>query len=115
MSAAAAGPGAHRQRDGRRGAEARIDRQEGIALAPRLLDEFVARVAGEGFLDDVGLGAVRFRTRVIGTQQEAEQAGFLSSPTILIDGQEAGKLNDDRPVGVNMQELYDRLTTPVAA
>jgi hypothetical protein len=39
-------------------------------------------------LDDVGLSAVRFRTRVIGTQREAEQAGFLGSPTILIDGRD---------------------------
>jgi hypothetical protein len=39
-------------------------------------------------LDDVGLGAVRFSTRVIGTQQEAEQVGFVGSPTILIDGRD---------------------------
>jgi hypothetical protein len=39
-------------------------------------------------LDDVGLAAVRFRTRVIGTQQEAEQTGFVGSPTILIDGRD---------------------------
>jgi hypothetical protein len=39
-------------------------------------------------LDDVDLSAVAFSTRVIGTQQEAEQAGFLGSPTILIDGRD---------------------------
>jgi hypothetical protein len=39
-------------------------------------------------LDDVGLSAVGFSTRVIGTQQEAEQAGFHGSPTILIDGRD---------------------------
>jgi hypothetical protein len=39
-------------------------------------------------LDDVGLDTVRFRTRVIGSQHEAEQTGFLGSPTILINGQD---------------------------
>jgi hypothetical protein len=39
-------------------------------------------------LDDVGLSAVGFSTRVIATQQEAEQLGFVGSPTILIDGRD---------------------------
>jgi hypothetical protein len=39
-------------------------------------------------LDDIGLNAVGFRTRVIATLEEAEQAGFVGSPTILIDGRD---------------------------
>jgi hypothetical protein len=39
-------------------------------------------------LDGVGLSAVKFSTRVIGSQQEAEQVGFLGSPTVLVDGRD---------------------------
>lgn len=33
---------------------------------------------------------------------------------ILIDAQEVGKLNDDRPPAADLQGLYDRLTVPMA-
>lgn len=37
-------------------------------------------------LSDLGLGEVEVRTREIQTDADAEQVGFLGSPTILIDG-----------------------------
>lgn len=37
-------------------------------------------------LDDVGLTRTPFQTTVIATQQQAEQCGFLGSPTIRING-----------------------------
>lgn len=39
-------------------------------------------------LDDVGMAAVRFTTRVVASQQEAERVGFLGSPSIQIDGRD---------------------------
>ncbi len=37
-------------------------------------------------LDDIGLVSTGFSTRVIADHAEATQAGFLGSPTILLDG-----------------------------
>lgn len=39
-------------------------------------------------LDDVGLSAVQFTTRVIETQDEAERIGFTGSPSVSIDGRD---------------------------
>jgi hypothetical protein len=39
-------------------------------------------------LDEVGLATVRFTTRVVTSQAEAEQLGFLGSPSFLIDGRD---------------------------
>jgi hypothetical protein len=37
-------------------------------------------------LDEAGLSTVGFTTRVVASQQEADQVGFLGSPSVLIDG-----------------------------
>lgn len=37
-------------------------------------------------LDDVGLRRVPIRTRVVANEQDAEELGFVGSPTIRIDG-----------------------------
>ncbi|MER6591176.1 hypothetical protein ABT214_04830 [Micromonospora purpureochromogenes] len=39
-------------------------------------------------LDEVGLSTVRITTRVVTSQAEAEQLGFLGSPSVLIDGRD---------------------------
>ncbi|MBM0257604.1 hypothetical protein [Micromonospora sp. 4G55] len=39
-------------------------------------------------LDEVGLSPVHFTTRVVTSQAEAEQLGFLGSPSVLIDGRD---------------------------
>ncbi|MER7415881.1 hypothetical protein ABT346_03685 [Micromonospora peucetia] len=39
-------------------------------------------------LDDVGLSAVRFTTRVINDQAEAERIGFTGSPSVFIEGRD---------------------------
>ncbi|MEV4196729.1 hypothetical protein AB0J32_00080 [Micromonospora globbae] len=39
-------------------------------------------------LDEVGLAGVRFATRVVADQAEAEAVGFVGSPTVLIDGRD---------------------------
>ncbi len=40
-------------------------------------------------LDDVGLSKTRFRTTVVGTTTQAQERGFIGSPSIFIDGQDA--------------------------
>lgn len=40
-------------------------------------------------LDDVGLFNTRFRTTVVGTMAQAKERGFVGSPSIFIDGQDA--------------------------
>ena len=37
-------------------------------------------------LDDIGLKRVPIRTRVVASEQDAEELGFVGSPTIRIDG-----------------------------
>jgi len=37
-------------------------------------------------LDDIGLFGMDFTVRTITSMQDAEQAGFLGSPSILVDG-----------------------------
>jgi hypothetical protein len=37
-------------------------------------------------LDDVGLKRVPIRTRVVASEQDAEELGFVGSPTVRIDG-----------------------------
>ncbi|MCC3768781.1 hypothetical protein K6I34_000781 [Streptomyces sp. UNOC14_S4] len=39
-------------------------------------------------LDDAGMAATGYTTRVIAEQAEAERSGFTGSPTILIDGRD---------------------------
>ncbi|MER6076038.1 hypothetical protein ABT187_46330 [Streptomyces sp. NPDC001817] len=39
-------------------------------------------------LDDAGLDATGFTTRVVADQADAEQSAFTGSPTILIDGRD---------------------------
>ncbi|WP_245603561.1 hypothetical protein [Salinispora cortesiana] len=52
------------------------------------LNEEPAAVVLRQALDDVGLSAVRFTTRVIETQDEAERIGFTGSPSVFIDGRD---------------------------
>ncbi len=40
-------------------------------------------------------------------------AHAMACMAILLDAEEAGKLNDDRPPALDMQALYDRLATPI--
>ncbi|WP_089015863.1 hypothetical protein [Micromonospora inositola] len=51
-------------------------------------NEAPAAVVLRRALDEVGLSTVRFTIRVVTGQTEAEQLGFLGSPSVLIDGQD---------------------------
>jgi hypothetical protein len=48
-------------------------------------------------LDDVGLVTTPFRTTVITTLAEAEDRGFVGSPTILLDGRNPFAAPEARP------------------
>lgn len=48
-------------------------------------------------LDDVGLSSLRFTTRVVSSQVEAEQLGFTGSPSVLIDGRDPFAQPGQRP------------------
>jgi hypothetical protein len=48
-------------------------------------------------LDDTGLSSTRFDTRVIRDLSEAQQAGFVGSPTILINGADPFRLPGSQP------------------
>ena len=39
-------------------------------------------------LDDAGLSLVSFTRRVVTSQEEADQLGFLGSPSVMIDGRD---------------------------
>lgn len=52
-------------------------------------------------LRDVGLADVPVRTTEIRTDAQAREAGFVGSPTILIDGKDIAPPGDDQPVGLN--------------
>ena len=58
-------------------------------------------------LRDVGLGEAEVRTREIETDAEAESAGFRGSPTILIDGVDAGGASDEDQIGLGCR-VYRR-------
>lgn len=51
-------------------------------------NETPAAVVLRQALDQAGLGTLLFTTRLVTSQQEAEELGFLGSPSILIDGED---------------------------
>jgi len=58
-------------------------------------------------LDELGLGGVEVRMREIETDDEAQRAGFVGSPTILIDGADLVPAANDEPIGLSCR-VYRR-------
>jgi hypothetical protein len=58
-------------------------------------------------LDASGLGDVEIRTRELATDDEAAEADFVGSPTILIDGVDVVPAAADEPVGLSCR-VYRR-------
>ena len=48
-------------------------------------------------LDDVGLTGATFTTTVVATAEEATRIGFIGSPTVLVDGDDAFAVPGARP------------------
>ncbi|MEW2386088.1 hypothetical protein AB0873_28910 [Micromonospora sp. NPDC047707] len=48
-------------------------------------------------LDEVGLSTVRITVRLVTSQAEAEQLGFLGSPSVLVDGRDPFAEANRRP------------------
>jgi glutaredoxin len=59
-----------------------------IVVVPDCPHETAAADRLRQALDDAGLREVRFTTRVVTDQNEAERSGFTGSPTILINGRD---------------------------
>jgi hypothetical protein len=79
---------------------------EGCPSTERALEELHAA------LEDVGLGDAEVRMREIETDQDAEQAQFAGSPTILLDGIDlaavtGGVPGEDVPFGLSCR-VYRR-------
>jgi hypothetical protein len=55
----------------------------------------------------LGLGEVEVRARQVRTDAEADELGFLGSPTILIDGADLVPAADDEPIGLSCR-VYRR-------
>ncbi len=55
----------------------------------------------------VGLANAEVRMREVTTDQEAAQARFVGSPTILIDGADLVPAADDEPIGLSCR-IYRR-------
>src|SRR5437763_16106538 len=58
-------------------------------------------------LMDIGLGAVEVRMREIRSNDDAREAAFVGSPTILIDGRDLVPGADDEPIGLSCR-VYRR-------
>jgi len=58
-------------------------------------------------LSELGLSGVEVHTREIETDDEARAAGFVGSPTILIDGADLVPAADDEPIGLSCR-VYRR-------
>jgi hypothetical protein len=58
-------------------------------------------------LDAVGLGDTEIRTTEIVTDADARGAGFVGSPTVLIDGVDVSPPPADEPAGLNCR-VYRR-------
>ncbi|HUA44241.1 MAG TPA: hypothetical protein VMA77_03385 [Solirubrobacteraceae bacterium] len=58
-------------------------------------------------LDELGLGGVEVATREIRTDGDADAAGFVGSPTFLIDGVDLVAAADDEPIGLSCR-VYRR-------
>ena len=74
---------------------------EGCPSTERALD--VVR----GALSDLGLDGVEVRMREIRSDDDARDAGFVGSPTILIDGHDLVPAADDEPIGLSCR-VYRR-------
>ena len=59
-----------------------------LLVVPGCANEATAASRLRRALDEAGLADTGFTTRVIATLEQAEQAGFTGSPTILIDGRD---------------------------
>lgn len=58
-------------------------------------------------LADLGLDAVDVRMREIRSDDDARDAGFVGSPTILIDGHDLVPAAEDEPIGLSCR-VYRR-------
>jgi hypothetical protein len=58
-------------------------------------------------LSDLGLTDVEVHTREIETDEDARAAGFVGSPTILIDGEDLVSAAADEPIGLSCR-VYRR-------
>lgn len=61
----------------------------------------------EQALGDVGLSGARVRRTEIATEEEAKEARFVGSPTILIDGVDVASPDADEVVGLSCR-VYRR-------
>lgn len=59
-------------------------------------------------LADVGLAGAEIRTIEIKTDEDADQAGFRGSPTILIDGVDVASGDPDDPPGLTCRVYHRR-------
>lgn len=66
-----------------------------------------ALAAVRGALSDLGLDGVDVRMREIRSDGDAQEAGFVGSPTILIDGRDLVPAADDEPIGLSCR-VYRR-------
>ena len=74
---------------------------EGCPSTERALDEV------RGALSDLGLDGVEVRMREIRSDDDARDAGFVGSPTILIDGHDLVPAADGEPIGLSCR-VYRR-------
>ncbi len=58
-------------------------------------------------LSELGLADVEVHMREIETDDDAREAGFVGSPTILIDGKDLVPAADDEPIGLSCR-VYRR-------
>jgi hypothetical protein len=58
-------------------------------------------------LSELGLDGVEVRMREVLTDDEAREAGFVGSPTILIDGADLVPAADNEPIGLSCR-VYRR-------
>lgn len=59
-----------------------------LLVVPECPNEGAAATLVRRALDDVGLRRLPIRTRVVSTDEEAEQLLFVGSPTVRIDGED---------------------------
>ena len=58
-------------------------------------------------LSELGLSGVEVHTREIETDDDAQAAGFVGSPTILIEGEDLVPAADEEPIGLSCR-VYRR-------